>query len=197
MDDPETGYWGFQCSKNNECEDCTYIRCTHHENNNYFPCDIQCVRFILNHTNISRNINDTKKLHHIDKNILCSCVLDLAVTPNPLAKATLKFLNGYLHFLLHILTFDVRIFSKHYKLASFASFVTEIWTLKFDLFADISATQCTLQEYVKALFITVRLKWRCRNTRSQFSNVFKTTSQFRAIVFRLGGSPYLSAEFVF
>lgn len=58
-------------------------------------------------------------------NILCFYLFNLELSKRPV-KVTLKFFNGYLQFLLHILVADIQTFLKYYKLVSFAASAIEI-----------------------------------------------------------------------
>lgn len=50
----------------------------------------------------------------------------------------LKFVYGYLHFLLYILAADIQSFSEHYKLVSFAPSAIKIWILEFDALSALA-----------------------------------------------------------
>lgn len=52
-------------------------------------------------------------------------LFNLELSKRPV-KVTLKFFNGYLQFLLHILVADIQTFLKYYKLVSFAASAIEI-----------------------------------------------------------------------
>lgn len=71
-------------------------------------------------------MNDTKKcftqkhiFYSIEGDILYCYLFDLAMILKYSVKMTLKFLNRYFHFLVHILVVDIQTFSKHYELVAF------------------------------------------------------------------------------
>lgn len=64
-------------------------------------------------------------MYGTEGNILCFYLFNLELSKRPV-KVTLKFFNGYLQFLLHILVADVQTFLKYYKLVSFAASAIEI-----------------------------------------------------------------------
>lgn len=81
-------------------------------------------------SNIWKSTNDTKKylrqtMYCTEGDILCFYLFNLAILKR-LVKVTLKFFNGYLQFLLHILVVDIQTFLKYCKLVSFAASAIEI-----------------------------------------------------------------------
>lgn len=90
---------------------------------------------------------------------------------------TVKFFIQKSSFLLHILIADLQTFSKHWTLVSFASPVSEIWILKFDVPPALTLPTHTTRR-IKTFLVTLLLARYYRNTRLWFSNVSKVVDQF-------------------
>lgn len=94
-----------------------------------------------------------------------SCASDLAVTLKPPVNHMLKFFNGYLNFLLHVLAADIYIpcyISLNFKIRRTA---------------DVSVVPRTPQGRVKVFFIMLLVLLHRRIARSRFSNIPRTRNK--------------------